>query len=170
MPIVRDFRNYSFQASGVDRCGKNVAGKVYWKLYVVENTFRIVINSVLSIQIGPQWWTQAVAPGVRNAAQRRRNLAAATPQHTNPGSHDIYLIGLFDLIEIFRNHSHLFQPVIPETNQWLITLEHVRPARNIVGHMNFPNTYDRSTIDSAYTQLPALLTRLTGGNIPIAIP
>jgi hypothetical protein len=170
MPIVRDFRNYTFQASRVDRCGKNIAGKVYWKLYVVENTVRIVINSVLSIQIGPQWWATAVAPGVRNEAQKRRNRAAARPQHANPGNHDIYLIGLFELTEIFRNHSHLFLPVIPETNQWLVTLEHVRPARNIAGHMNFPNAYDRNTIDGAYSQLPALLTRLTGGNIPIAIP
>ncbi len=170
MPIVRDFRNYSFQAGRVDRCAKNVGGKLYWKLYALENTVRIVINSVLLIQIGQQWWTTAVAPPVRTRAQRRRNQAAARPQHASPGAHDIYLIGLFELIEILRVNSHLFLPIIPETNQWVVTLEGIRPSRNLVGHMNFPNAYDRTAIDGAYRQLPNLVARLSGQNIPIAIP
>ena len=170
MPIVRDFRNYSFQASRVDRCAKNVGGKLYWKLYALENTVRIVINSVLLIQIGQQWWTAAVAPPVRTEAQRRRNRAAARPQHASPGVHDIYLVGLFELIEILRVNSHLFLHIIPETNQWVATLEGIRPSRNLVGHMNFPNAYDRNAIDGAYRQLPNLVARLSGQNIPIAIP
>jgi hypothetical protein len=170
MPIVRDFRNYSFQASRVDRCAKNVGGELYWKLYALENTVRIVINSVLVIQIGQQWWTTAVAPPVRDEAQRRRKRAAARPQHASPGAHDIYLIGLFELIEILRVNSHLFLPIIPETNQWVVTLEGIRPSRNLVGHMNFPNAYDRTAIGNAYGQLPNLVARLSGQNIPIAIP
>lgn len=169
MPVVRDFRNYTFQERRIDRCGKNVS-KVYWKLYAVENTVRIVINSVLSVQINAQWWNTAVAPPVRTEAQRRRNRAAANPQHANPGNHDIYLIGLFELIEIFRSNSHLFLPVIPNTNQWLVMLERVRLSRNLIGHMNFPNAYDRNNVDGAYTQLPTLLTQLVAGNIPITIP
>jgi|SRR5437868_1100141 hypothetical protein len=170
MPIVRDFRKYSFQASRIDRCAKNVGGKLYWKLYALENTVRIVINSVLLLQIGQQWWTTAVAPPVRTEAQRRRNRAAARPQHASPGVHDIYLIGLFELIEILRANSHLFLPIIPETNQWVVTLEGIRPSRNLVGHMNFPNAYDRGAIDVAHRQLPNLVARLSGQNIPIAIP
>ncbi len=42
--------------------------------------------------------------------------------------------------------------------------------RNLVGHMNFPNAYDRNAIDGAYRQLPNLVARLSGQNIPIAIP
>jgi hypothetical protein len=77
---------------------------------------------------------------------------------------------LFELIEILRANSHLFLPIIPETNQWLVTLEGIRPSRNLVGHMNFPNAYDRNAIDGAYRQLPNLVARLGGQNIPIAIP
>ncbi len=170
MPIVRDFRKFSFQARRIDRCGKNVGGKLYWKLYALENTVRIVINSVLSLQVGQQWWTTAVAPPVVHKAQKRRTRYAAKPQHASPGVHDIYLIDLFDLTEILRVNSHLFLPVIPETNQWLATLELIRLPRNLVGHMNFPNAFDRNAIDNAYRQLPDLVSRLTGQNIPMAVP
>ena len=58
------------------------------------------------------------------------------------------------------------------TNQWIVTLEGIRVPRNLVGHMNFPNTYDRNAIDAAYAQLPALLAHLSAAPnpIPIVIP
>lgn len=170
MAVVRDFRNYSFQALRIDRCGKNIAGSLYWKLYALENTVRIVINSVLLIELGSQWWTKGVAPHVRTEAGRRRIRAAAKPQHANPGAHDIYLIDLFELTEILRINSHLFRPIVPETDQWIVTLDGLRPSRSLVGHMNFPNAYDRSAIDGAYRQLPGLVARLDAKSIPLAIP
>jgi hypothetical protein len=170
MPVVRDFRNYAFLPLRVDRCGRNIGTKAYWKLYSIENTFRVVVNSVLTQQIGQQWWTTAVDPRVIGKARGRRNGYAARPRHANPGLHDIYLIDLSDLTEILRANSHLFLPVIPETNQWLVALESMRLSRNIIGHMNFPNSYDRSTVDATYKQLPTILARLTAGNVPIVIP
>lgn len=170
MPLVRDFRRYAFQPVRVDRCGRHVAKAGYWKLYSLENTFRVVINSVLLAQIGQNWWTTGVDPHTATKAQKRRKRYTARPRHANPGTHDIYLIDLFDLIEILRINSHLFLPIIPETNQWLSALESVRFARNLVGHMNFPNAFDRQTIDSAYQQLPTLMGRLSASNVPIVIP
>ena len=49
-------------------------------------------------------------------------------------------------------------------------LESVRFARNLVGHMNFPNAFDRTVIDSAYRKLPTLVGRLSSSHVPIAIP
>jgi len=51
-----------------------------------------------------------------------------------------------------------------------VTLEGIRVPRNLVGHMNFPNAYDRTTIDNAYSQLPSLLGDLTAFPIPIIVP
>jgi hypothetical protein len=170
MPLVRDFRKYAFLPLRVDRCGRNIGSKAYWKLYSIENTIRVVVNSVLTKQIGQQWWATAVAPKVVIKAQKRRARYAAKPKHANPGSHDIYLIDLFDLVEILRINSHLFLPIIPETNQWLAALESMRLSRNIVGHMNFPNSFDRSMVDTTYKQLPTILARLTNSNVPIAVP
>lgn len=170
MPLVRDFRRHSYQAARIDRCGRNVANRAYWKLYSIENTLRVVVNSILTSQISPNWWNMAVAPSTVKKAQIRRARYTARPQHANPGRHDIYLVDLFDLIEILRTNSHLFLPIVPETNHWLVTLESVRFARNLVGHVNFPNAYDHNTINQAYQQLPALVARLSANNVPLMIP
>lgn len=154
----------------VDRCGRNIGNKSYWKLYSIENTIRVVVNSVLSRQIGREWWTEAVNPAVVEDAKKRRARWAAKPRHANPGEHDIYLLNLFELTEILRINSHQFVPIIPETDQWLAALETMRTSRNLVGHMNFPNAYDRSLIDTTFKQLPAILSRLKDNNVPIAIP
>ena len=170
MPAVRDFRKYSFHPSRVDRCGRDIGSKVYWKLYAIENTIRVVIHSVLSAQIGNQWWAAAVDPKIVARAQGIRNSYAAKHQNANPGSHDIHLVFLKDLTEIIRANSNLIISVIPNTNQWIAALEAIRVPRNLVGHMNFPNAFDRSAIDSAYSQLPMLLQHLTASNVPIEIP
>jgi hypothetical protein len=170
MPIVRDFRNYSFLPARIDRCGRNVGTKFYWKLYAVENTIRVVIHSVLTIQIGVHWWTVAVDPKIAARAQGFRKSYAAKLKNANPGTHDIHLVFLTDLTEIIRANSHLFTPIVPTTNVWITVLEAMRVPRNLVGHMNFPNAYDRTAIDNAYSQLPSLLSDLTTFPIPISIP
>jgi hypothetical protein len=170
MPIVRDFRNYSFLPARIDRCGRNIGTRLYWKLYAIENTIRIVIHSVLTVQIGPNWWALGVDRRIAAKAQSFRRSYAAKPKNALPGTHDIHLVFLSDLTEIIRANSNLFAPVIPTTNQWIATLEGIRVPRNLVGHMNFPNAYDRTTIDSAYAQLPSLLVDLTAFPIPIDIP
>jgi hypothetical protein len=143
---------------------------VYWKLYAIENTIRVVIHSVLTAQIGAEWWAAAVDRNIVEKAQRFRSRYAAKPQNANPGAHEIHLVFLSDLTEIVRANSNLFVPVVPNTNQWIATLEAIRVPRNLVGHMNFPNAFDRSAIDSAYSQLPALLRHLTASNVSIEIP
>jgi hypothetical protein len=170
MPAAKDFRGYPFSLSRVDRCGRNIGGTAYWKLYAVENTVRVIVNSVLSKQILGPWWSQAVRPAVIADAKTKRARYAAKPKHASPGAHDIYLIGLFDLTEILRANSHLFTPIIPDIDQFIVTLESMRLARNLIGHMNYPNIYDRSAVDMAHQRLPAMLEQLRARNVPIAIP
>src|SRR6202021_2732749 len=137
MSLVRDFRKYSFVARHVDRCGRHIGSRVYWKLYAIENTLRVIVNSVLSQQISQQWWGQAVDPKLAIKAQKRRQRYAAKPKHANPGWHDIYLVDLFDLTEIFRINSHLFIPIVPETDEFLVLLDAMSVSRNTLGQMNF---------------------------------
>ena len=170
MPRVRDFRQFAFQPDRIARCGRNIGAGVYWKLYAIENTIRIVIHSILSVQISPNWWTEAVDQNIVRNAQRFRRSYIAKPQNASPGTHDIHLVFLSDLTEIIRANRNLIAPVVPTTDQWILTLEGIRLPRNLVGHMNFPNTYDRSAVDAAYAHLPALLAHLTAFPIPIIIP
>jgi hypothetical protein len=170
MPVVRDFRGYSFLPARIDRCGRHVGSKLYWKLYAIENTLRVVIHSVLTVQVGPNWWHVAVGPNLVVKASKVRASYAAKPKNANPGINDIHLLFLSDLTEILRVNSHLFLPVIPDTNIWIGTLEAIRVPRNLVGHMNFPNAFDKTAIDSAYLQLPLLLRHLATNSVPVLIP
>jgi hypothetical protein len=170
MPVVRDFRNHSYSSARIERCGRHVGSKLYWKLYAIENTVRILIHSVLTAQIHSNWWTVAVNPRVIKQALRRRANYVARPSNASPGVSDIHLTFLSDLTEILRSNSHLFTPVVPDTNNWIAVLESIRVPRNLVGHMNFPNAFDKAAIDSAYSRLPSLLAHLFTHNVPMLVP
>jgi len=170
MPVVHDFRKYSYNSARIERCGRHIGSKLYWKLYAIENTFRIVVHSVLTAQINPNWWKVAVDPAVAKQASRRRAAYAAKPSNASPGASDIHLIYLSDLTEILRSNSHLFTPVVPDTNNWIAVLEAIRIPRNLVGHMNFPNAFDKAAIESAYSRLPSLFGHLSARAVPVLIP
>jgi hypothetical protein len=170
MPVVRDFRLYSFRPARIDRCGRNIGSKAYWKLYVIENTIRIVIHSILSVNVNPNWWTDAVDKTIRDDAQRFRKRYQGRPQNASPGAHDIHLTFLSHLSKILLANRHLFVRVVPDIDQWIATLEGILMPRNLVGHMNFPNSFDRNAIDMAYAKLPSLLNHLVTNRVPIQIP
>jgi hypothetical protein len=170
MPLVRDFRSATFKPVRIDRCGRYVGSKLYWKLYAIENTLRIVINSVLTQQIGPNWWSLAVDPRIVSKAVQIRANYVAKPKNAHPGIDDLHLIFLTDLTNILRDNSHQFLPVVTDTNNWIATLEALRMPRNLVGHMNFPNAFDKAAIDLAYSRLPSLVGQLTTNGVPILIP
>jgi hypothetical protein len=168
--MAHDFRRYTFTADRVNRAGHYIADESYWKLYSIENTIRVVINSVLTVQLGPNWWATVVDPRVARNVLRFRGQYTARPQHASPGAHDIYLVFLSDLTQIVGIHSNQFRPLIPDVDRWVARLEGIRLSRNLVGHMNFPNYYDRQRIDSVYDRLPTLLTQLRNRGIAILIP
>lgn len=136
----------------------------------MENTIRVVINSVLTIQIGTHWWSIAVDPKVAKRTAGFRAHYSAKPQNASPGLGDIHLLFLTDLTEILRANSHLFIPVVADTNLWIAQLEAIRVPRNLVGHMNFPNAFDKAAIETAYSRLPNLVRELTARAIPMLVP
>jgi hypothetical protein len=122
------------------------------------------------MQLGANWWSLAVDPDTVSKAARFRAHYAARPTNASPGVQDIHLIFLSDLTEILRVNSHQFLPVVVDTNSWIATLEAIRVPRNLVGHMNFPNAFDKAAIDLAYSKLPSLMHQLTTSGVPILIP
>jgi len=155
-----DFRLSSFDPTRVESSGRFVGGNAYWKLHFVENVFRVIINSVLSVQIGPKWWTTAVDPKIRGRVESLKKDYLAQPWHTTPGPHDIYYVRLQDLSEIMRANSHLFLPILPEIDSWIARIEQLRLPRNIVCHMNFPNPADRKRIDVFWLDCKSLIGQL----------
>ncbi len=159
MPIT-DFRQHPFNATAIDHCGRYVGHKSYWKLYAMENLLRVLIHSILSVQIPMGWWNIAVDKDIQREAERRRKSYLRKSGHNPWGSHDIYYADLRDLNEILRANSNLFIPVIPELDKWLISLEELRLHRNVIAHMNFPSKKEFKTIDTLYYDCKKLVDQV----------
>lgn len=172
MPRVFDFRTIpNFTNNDIDNSGKNIGKNNYWKLYSIENMFRVIIHSVLSVQISSNWWDIATDEPTRNKAKRYREKYLTRPWHTNQGSHDIFYVDLFDLEEIIRANLHLFEIVIEDTDQWIVKIEGIRLPRNVIAHMNFPNNNDIKRIDVLYDDTVNLFKYIQkNSNINLQIP
>jgi len=158
MPLATDFRIlHQFSLEGINKSGRNVGRTVYWKLYAIENLYRIIIHSILSVQIRPDWWPIAVDVNIRRKARNFKQKYLRRPWHTVPGQHYIYYTTLYDLNEIARANSHLFDPIVTDMDQWIVKIEITRLPRNIVAHMNFPNRNDRQRIDILYKDFKELI-------------
>src|ERR1700730_11432431 len=108
MPSTSDFRSYAFDPRRVDAAGKNIGQKVYWELYAIENLVRVMVHSILTAQVGVNWWAVAVDPGIQRDVKRRRSDYTTRPWHSTPGKHDVYYAFLSDLNKIITANSHLF--------------------------------------------------------------
>lgn len=172
MSGVTDFRGLPFNIAKVDSSGREVGRRAYWKLYAIENLYRVVIHSVLTAQVARSWWAVAAGTTLQDQVAARRGLYAAKPWHSTPGKHDIYYTFLADLNKIVAAHRHLFLPVIPDIDTWIARVEQIRLPRNIVGHMNWPNAADRKLIDGCYQGMRGLLQRLgrPGSGVAVLIP
>lgn len=86
------------------------------------------------------------------------------------GVHGIYYTTLFQLTDIIRTNSHLFAPMIPDVDQWILRIELIRYPRNVVGHMNFPTRTDQKRIDVFYDDVQALAAKLISDGYKLQIP
>jgi hypothetical protein len=163
-----DFRTLPLHVTSIGQCGQYLGRSAYWKLYVIENAFRIIVHSVLSAQIGPHWLSVSISPKKKKKIQDIKSDHAQKQSHNLPGSHDIYYLFLTDLSRIIFNRINLFQIVIPDINQWIIRLESIRIPRNLTGHMNWLNPYDESVIDQTYKDTKVLMRQLSQGKVPLA--
>jgi len=170
MPATSDFRKHAFSARRVDASGKNVGQRVYWKLYAIENLLRVVAHSILTLQVGPDWWDVAVPSSIKDGVRRRRANYANRPWHSVPGTHDLYYVFLPDLNKIITDNSHQFRPIIKNIDKWIARIERVRLPRNIVGHMNWPHKKDRECINDVYNNLHRLVQQLAASGKTLSIP
>lgn len=170
MPVIADYRTLPFDVNNVSSSGKLVSKSAYWRLYAIENLFRVIIHSVLSVQIQPNWWSLVISPNKDGQVQSIKRDYINQPGSTLPGNHDIYYLYLSDLTKILANHSNSFVVFIPDINQWIINLEQIRLSRNIVGHMNWLSSADRHRIDSTYREARKLMRRFSNSGIRIIVP
>jgi len=170
MPRIVDYRTLPFEAAKVSDSGRYIGESAYWRLYAIENLFRVVVHSILYVQIDPDWWSYVIDGGKNKEVQKFKQRYLNQPDGTLPGSHDIYYLYLSDLNKIITSQRHLFIDLIPDIDQWIINLEQIHLPRNIIGHMNWPNITDRRKIDRTYRETRVLMRRLTNSGIRIIVP
>ena len=86
MATVSDFRSAgAFNVLRVGASGRTVGKAVYWKLFAIENVTRVIVHSVLSAQIGANWWSQGTDPKIQKKAQGFPNTYTSSPWHSTPG-------------------------------------------------------------------------------------
>ena len=165
-----DFRRARFDLQKLDRTARYVGRTSYVKLYGLENILRVVVHTILSVQIGPDWWELAADPRIRAQASRFKIRYAAQPWHSEQGRHPIYYTFLSDLAEIMRANRAFLEPVLPEIDGWVARIEQVRLPRNVVGHMNYPDANDRKRIAVMYEDARRLSSHLAARGIVLEIP
>lgn len=167
--MPKDFRTSAFDRARIDTSGKDLGRKVYWKLYAIENLIRVVVHSILTAQIGTDWWSIAVDKTIQAQVRWRISAYNAQPWHSTPGKHEVYYLFLSDLNKIIAPNSHLFAPHIPDIDQWIARIEQIRLPRNIVGHMNWLSKVDRNRIDVLYADIQHLIVGLAS-NVTLVVP
>ncbi len=158
MPSTRDFRTISpFNVDAVTASGRFIGRIAYWKIFAIENLYRAILHSVLSLQLPPpDWWLSATDETTNKKAERHRKDYLASPWHTSPGQHSVYYIDLRDLNEIARANADKLRVVVPDIDSFIARVEMVRLPRHVVAHMNFLNNTDRSRVDTIYKDFKAL--------------
>lgn len=169
MPTVKDFRGYAWDPSRVSASGRYLGRQVYWKLYSIENSARVLLHSVLTVQVGSDWWAVCVDPNIRGRIKTFQADYAGRPWHGTPGRHEIYYAHLTHLATILRTNSHLFTPFIPDVDEWILRIEQIRLPRNITGHMNWLGAIDKQRIDVFHSDFEALMAELVAnrGLVPL---
>ncbi len=165
-----DFRSHAFDLARVEKTGKSVGRGPFAQLYAAENLVRVVINSVLLVQRGPNWWLTSVDPRLQGQAARFAARHAAKPWYSTPGAHGLYYLFVSDLAEIIRANSHLFLPLVPDVHLWLLKIEDLRVPRNVVCHMNFPTKVDQQRIAVFYNDVRRLASQLASTGLAIKVP
>ncbi len=161
MPRIVDFRKKpQFVIENVSNNGIYLGKRIYWKLYAVENFYRVIIHSILSVEINSDWWSIATPPPIQRKAEKLKENYLKKSWHTLPGKHFIYFTDLSNLNEIARINSGFFIPIIPTIDEWIFKIEDIRLPRNIIAHMNFPNKADRQRISVIYEDFKALIKHI----------
>lgn len=107
---------------------------VYIAIASFENSVRDLIVSVLSEQVGANWWEEAVSEKIRTRAQQKIEEEDKVRWHVQRGASPINYTLMSDLVSILRQNWSHFEPHIP-TIEWAAGLmDVIERSRNVIMH------------------------------------
>jgi hypothetical protein len=130
---------------------------IYSRLYVLENSIRIVISRILAAKYGKDWWSSQVPAEVRNQVDQRKASESKKPWHGRRGSHEIYYSDFSDLRRLIVKNWPDFIFLFPSQHWIGQKLEELEAPRNIVAHNNPLSAGDQRRIELYFDDWMALL-------------
>jgi hypothetical protein len=107
---------------------------LYVSLFCLENSIRRHVESILSKNLGSNWWELAASTSMKKKEQDRRNNEAQNkwiPARSTLGP--LYAIDWSDLVTLMRKYEQLFKDTIPDIN-FLHRFSDLGNLRNVVAH------------------------------------
>src|SRR5207302_9369038 len=123
------------------------------RLYAAENLLRVLIHTVLSAQLGADWWLLATTKKMRDDAENARKRYEEHPWHGTAGGHPIYFTYLSTLSKIMDANKNHFDPVVADIDDWIVQIERIVLPRNLIGHMNWLTATDKNRIQVFHSDL-----------------
>jgi hypothetical protein len=131
---------------------KAMAERVYPFLYVFENSLRDLIELVLKAKYGDDWWTAAVPPKVREAADELKVQETKDTFHGKRGRRDIDYLLLTQLWKIVNHKWKDFEPLFPPGKHWVQSVieNDMNVSRRPIAHMNPLEDDDIKNVENTF--------------------
>ncbi len=172
MADAPDYRDIlTFDSNAVKESGKSISSSTYWKLFAIENYYRVVIHTILRGQHGEDWWSFVVSERWAERVQSLKESYISTAGHSPLGEHIIYHTTLWQLNEIVRIAADQFDPRIDDLDDLITKVEEILPPRNLVAHMNHIDREQKMKITFLYRFFKKLIKDLQEKhNLSLEIP
>jgi len=116
---------------------KRMAEEVYPRIYVLENSLRYVVMSILRKKYGEDWWNRCnISREIRKNVENRIKSEKKNRWHGRRGSHPIFYTDFDDLRSIIINNWEEFKELFPDQIWVQSRLKDIEPSRNIIAHNN----------------------------------
>ena len=133
-----------FLSKTINREALLMAEQSYLTLYILENSVRNFINTIMSTKYGTDWWKNRMntkeLSKISFKVQDRMKKEEINSWHGKRGSHQVYYSDFSDLSSIIESERMTFRPFFKNLKfkeDWLLhKLSEIEPSRNVTAHHN----------------------------------
>jgi len=134
-PILKSI--IPFIDTKIEENAKKMAEGPYFVLYLLENSIRRFIESVLSNKYGKDWWDKVVTSNnICSKVENRKKPEGGHKWHVPRGAHEIFYTDLADLTYFLNKEKNIFEKYL-NIELWTTRIKiEATLSRNIVDHHN----------------------------------
>jgi hypothetical protein len=133
--------------------GKEMA-EVYTYLYCVENSLRLFIDKVLTMELGVNYFSVITVPSnVKKSIQVRKDLEVKNRWIGLRGDQELFYLDFKELANIITANWETFKEYFPDQHWLNVKIEELGNCRNLIAHNSFISDMERDVIRLNYNQI-----------------